>query len=91
MHILNDAEKWRKKHGAQFETSKYILIHYTRNRRAKSDASVSINGVKIEPSKEAKYLGVIFDQELRFKSHLQYIVKKGTNMTIALSSIAKIT
>ena len=90
-HILDEAEKWRKKHGAQFETSKYILIHYTRNRRARSNASVIINGITIEPSKEAKYLGVIFDQELRFKSHLQYIVKKGTNAAMALSSIAKTT
>lgn len=33
----------------------------------------------------------IFDQELRFKSHLQYIVKKLTNAAMALSSIAKST
>ena len=30
--ILNEAEQWRKKHGAQLETSKYILVHYARNR-----------------------------------------------------------
>ena len=57
----------------------------------KSNASVIINEVKIESSKEAKYLGVIFDQELRFKSHLQYIVKNDINAIIALSSIAKTT
>jgi ribonuclease HI len=90
-HILNEAEKWRKEHGAQVETSKYILIHYARNRRARSNASVTINGVTIEPSKEAKYLGVIFDQELCFKSHLQHIVKKGTNAAMAFSSVAKTT
>ena len=54
-------------------------------------ASVTINGVTIKPSNEAKYLGVIFDQELRFKSHLQHVVKKGTNAAMALSSIAKST
>ena len=32
---------------------------------------------------------MIFDQELRFKEHLQYIVKKGTKAAMALSSIAK--
>ena len=75
-HILNEAEEWRKKHGAQFEISKYILVHYTRNRNVATKASVIINGVRIEPSNEAKYLGVIFDQELRFKTHLQHVVKK---------------
>ena len=89
--ILNEAEEWRKKHGAQFETSKYILVHYTRNRKAETKASITINGVKIEPSNEAKYLGVIFDQELRFKSHLQQVVKRGTNAAMALSGIAKTT
>jgi ribonuclease HI len=89
--ILNEAEEWRKKHGVQFETSKYILVHYSRNRQRETKAPVTINGVTIKPSNEAKYLGVIFDQELRFKSHLQHVIKKGTNAAMALSSITKST
>ena len=54
-------------------------------------ASVTINEITIKPSQEAKYLGVIFDQELRFKTHLQHVIKKGTNAAMALSSIAKST
>jgi len=27
--ILDKAEEWRKKHGAQFGVSKYIGVHYT--------------------------------------------------------------
>jgi hypothetical protein len=89
--ILNEMEEWRKKHGVQFETSKYVLIHYIRNRNVETEASVTINGTTIRPSDEAKYLGIIFDQELQFKSHLQHIVKKGANVAMALSSIAKNT
>ena len=70
MHILNDAEKWRKKYKTQFETFKYILIHYIRNRKMKSNMSIIINEIKIELSKKTKYLKIIFDQELRFKSYL---------------------
>jgi hypothetical protein len=33
-----------------------------------------------------KYLGVIFDQKLLFHSHLQYVIKKGTNAMMALFS-----
>jgi hypothetical protein len=51
--------------------------------------SVTINGIKIEPSGEAKYLDVILDRKLLFHSHLQHIIKKGTNTTMALFSIAK--
>ena len=46
-------------------------------------------GTQSNPSTEARYLGVILDQQLRFKSHLQQAVKKGTNAALALSSIAK--
>lgn len=90
-YILNRAEEWRKKHGTQFETSKYISIHYTHNRMIETKASITINRITIESSNEVKYLGVIFDQELRFNSHLQHIVKKGINAATALSSIAKTT
>ena len=87
--ILKEAEEWRKRHGVQFEPSKYILVHYTRNRRLATDAAVTAGGMTIKPSNEAKYLGIIFDQELRFKSHLQNAVKRGTNAVLALASLAK--
>ena len=32
-YMLQGSEVWRQKHGAQFERSKYILIHFTWNRR----------------------------------------------------------
>ena len=87
--ILKDAEDWRRKHGVQFETSKYVLIHFTRNHRQATKTSITAGGVKVKPASEAKYLGVILDQKLNFKSHLQYITKKGTKAAMALSGIAK--
>ena len=53
MHILNDAEKWRKKHGAQFETSKYILVHFTKNNKHRTTSPVTMGQVTIQPSHEA--------------------------------------
>ena len=87
--LLREVEEWRKKHGVQFETSKYILVHFTHNHNQATNAAITIGNVTIEPSNEAKYLGVIFDKELWFKTHLQYIIKKGTKAAMALSSIAK--
>ena len=77
------------KHGVQFETSKYVLIHFTRNHRRETNAAITVEGIRIDPAKEAKYLGVIFDQKLQFKKHLQYIIRKGTSAALALSDIAK--
>ena len=86
--ILDKAEEWRKRHGVQFETSKYVLVHFTHNHWLSTKAPITVGTTIIQPSTEARYLGVIFDQQLRYKSHLRQIVKKGTNAALALSSIA---
>ena len=69
--MLEKAEDWRVKHGAKFERSKYVLVYFTRNHNKSTMASVQINKVTISASNEAQYLGVIFDQQLRFHLHLQ--------------------
>jgi endonuclease/exonuclease/phosphatase (EEP) superfamily protein YafD len=89
--MLKEAEKWRISHGAQFEQSKYILVHFTRNRHRATKARISINGTTIKPSEDARYLGVIFDSKLRFKAHIQYAIKKGTTAALALGSIGRTT
>jgi len=76
--LLTKAEDWRRKHGAQFERSKYILVHFTRNCKIKTEATVNIDGTTITPAKEAKYLGVIFDKELRYHKHINQAIQKGT-------------
>src|SRR5437667_8834160 len=87
--LLVKSEQWRQQHGAQFEKSKYVLIHFTRNSSVKMEASVTISGTKIEPSEEAKYLGVTFDQKLKFHSHVKQVVAKVTKYTLAIAGIAK--
>jgi hypothetical protein len=37
--LLQGAEEWRRKHGAQFERSKYVLVHFTRNTRQSTTVS----------------------------------------------------
>ena len=77
--LLARSERWRQQHGAQFEQSKYVLIHFTRRASSQVDAEVKINGTTIQPSKEAKYLGVTFDQKLKF-----HVVAKGTKYALAI-------
>lgn len=37
-----------------------------------------MNGKVVEPSTPAKLLGVIFDQELRWKKHVPQAIKRAT-------------
>src|SRR5438046_794867 len=87
--LLTRSEQWRQRHGAQFEKSKYVLIHFTRNPSAQVEATVTISGTIIHPSSEAKYLGITFDQKLKFRSHVEQIVAKGTKYALAIAGIAK--
>ena len=68
-----------------------MLIHFTCNARHDVTTSIRLNDTTISPGKEARYLGVIFDQKLKFHSHLDYIAKKGNKFALALSNIARIT
>ena len=83
-NMLKKAEDWRSKHGAKFERSKYVLIHFTRNYNKPTTAPIQINEVTISASKEACYLGVIFDQQLRFHLHLQQAIKRGISTALVL-------
>ena len=68
--ILKKAEKWEARHGVRFEPIKYVLVHFIRNCRQATKAPIEIGNTTIKPAKEVKYLRVIFDQELQFKSYL---------------------
>ena len=87
--LLTRSEQWRQRHGAQFEKSKYVLIHFTRNTSIRVEATITIDRTTIHPSREAKYLGVTFDQKLKFRSHVEQVVAKGTKYALAIAGIAK--
>ena len=62
---------------------------YIHNRYIEIKTSIIINKVTIKLSNEIKYLEIIFDQEMRFKSYLQHVIKKSINVTITLINIIK--
>jgi hypothetical protein len=66
--ILQGAEEWRRRHGAQFERIKYVLVHFTRGIQQSTTFEISLNGITI-------HRGVIFDQQLWFKAHLQVVLE----------------
>lgn len=46
-----------------------------------------MNGTVVRPSTTAKLLGVVFDQELRWKDHVQQAIKRATKTNIALCGL----
>src|SRR5436190_1496772 len=89
--MLEEAEEWSRRYRARFETSKYVLIHFTRNTHRKTTATIDIAGTTIAPAESARYLGVIFDKGLCFKQYIQHITKKATKFALAIARIANST
>ena len=83
----NGALDWSHAHTSKFELDKTGLIIFTNKRTPDpirphktiplTRPSVTINGQEVKPSLSLKFLGVILDQELRFKAQADYAAAKG--------------
>jgi ribonuclease HI len=80
-------EEWARRTGSSFAAEKTELIHLTRRKREHSEGQIIVNGTVVRPSNTAKLLGVVFDQESRWKDHVQQAVKRATKTTIALCGL----
>ena len=66
-----------------------MLIHFSCITSLRLEATVTIEGFTIHLCSEAKYLEVTFDQKLKFRSHINNIIAKGTKYALMIAEIAK--
>ncbi|EED16644.1 reverse transcriptase, putative [Talaromyces stipitatus ATCC 10500] len=80
-------EAWAQQTGSLFNVKKTELIHLTRSKRQHGVGQIIINGTVIKPSDTVKLLGVIFNKKMRWKEHVQQVVKRATQVNIALGGL----
>ena len=80
-------EAWAKRTGSCFAVKKTELIHITRRKGEHTKGQIVMQGTTIRPSATAKLLGVVFDQELRWKQHVQQAIKRATKVNIAIGGL----
>jgi hypothetical protein len=87
--ILPQLEKWEKESGAVFESSKTAFIHFTRSILEWRDSNMPLRFKhdQINPSRSVKILGVIMDQELRYKEHVAGKADKAFKAALALKRL----
>ncbi|KAG2742524.1 hypothetical protein P692DRAFT_20652403, partial [Suillus brevipes Sb2] len=95
------ALEWSRKHNAEFELDKTALVCLSRKRIPDANnpgktvpvprPPITISGHTIHPSSSHKFLGVIIDQELRFKEQAASALAKGTKYTLACSRMTRMT
>ena len=53
-----------------------MLIHFTQNVKHYVSAGLRLKNTTVRPTRDARYLGVIFDKNLKFHGHLEHVAKK---------------
>lgn len=89
---LQDVDIPRIEQGAQqtgscFAAEKTELIHFTGKKDEQTRGQLVMQGATIKPSATAKLLGVVWNRELRWKEHVQQVVKRATKANISLAGL----
>ncbi|GFX51301.1 probable RNA-directed DNA polymerase from transposon X-element [Trichonephila clavipes] len=68
---INNFTKWAEQNGFVFSTEKTVSIVFTRKRGVFPNPELFIGRSPIKVFNEVKFLGLVFDQSLRFHRHLK--------------------
>lgn len=79
--------EWAQLKGSSFAAEKTELIHLTRRKKERAKGSITIDGKVIHAGRTAKLLGVVFDEELRWKDHVQRAVKAATTTALGMGGL----
>ena len=74
----NGVTDWSTSHNSPLEYNKLALINFAHQRNSQLRLPLQLLHKMLTPTTSAKYLGVIFDQNLNWKIQLAQVAEKGT-------------
>ena len=77
------ALQWSTEHNSKFEVSKFALMDFSRNRLRKRP-TLKIQNTQIKPAEHFRFLGIMVDHELTWKTHTGRAIAKGTEYVLQL-------
>lgn len=79
-HGLHLVEKWCRRNGLTINAAKTQMVLFTRKRRIVGFYEPKLFGLPLHRVSKAKHLGIILDEKLLWKEHLDDRVKKATRV-----------
>ena len=79
---------WSKLHNSSFETSKSTLVDFSQSRTVNC-SPLTLHGMVIPTQRQHKFMGVMVDQELRWKQHMTYAIAKATKWVLTFRHLAR--
>ncbi|GBL73839.1 putative RNA-directed DNA polymerase from transposon BS [Araneus ventricosus] len=74
--VVNNMTDWASKNDFLFSPQKPVCIHFCRRRGLHPDPEFPLNGSHIPIMQETKFLGIVFDTKLTFRSHIKHLKTK---------------
>ena len=78
--------EWGNEKQLTFSATKTYIMGFSELART---INVKINNQPLAMKNQVKYLGIVLDQQLNFKSHAEYVIKKLTNLYNMLSRLVR--
>ena len=82
-NALNRISTWLIQSCLQLNTSKTVCMFFSKKQCSTPDPAIMLSGVKLQVVSEFKYLGLLIDSQLSFKSHVK---KEGHRVKFNLSN-----
>ena len=77
-HDLENLTLWEKEWSMQFHPDKCQLLSIT-NKKSPSTFTYTIHNTNIQPTTDAKYLGITLNNKLSWNTHIDNVCQKGNN------------
>lgn len=88
---MNKITTWAKANKINFNEQKSkVMLLTRRKRKEEKEVNIYLNNKPIAQANTLKYLGIIFDNKLTFREHINHITEKCTKLIFALSKSAKL-
>ena len=84
---LKSLNNWLLANKISLNSTKTELIYFRKQNLPIPDLNIRLNGIKLQPVSEVKYVGLIIDEHMSFKSHIRTLnakLKRANNL-IAIS------
>ena len=88
-NCINRIEKWADENGFRFSKTKTVCVHFCNKRSLHLDPQIKINDATIPVVQQAKFLGLILDNKLNFKAHIDYVRKNCHKALTLLKVVSK--
>lgn len=88
-NTLNNSIEWLENNNLKINLNKTVITYFGQRINIENNNDIKYKNNKIESVASTKFLGLIIDQNLNWKSHLENLAKKLSNSAFALYSLSQ--